>query len=361
MSTKIRYGVIGTGNIAKGKHLPGYSAFPEDVEIVAACDIDEGRLEAVANEFRIPKRFTDYWELLKEDLDLVSICLPNHLHAQVSIAALQSGKHVHCEKPMAMNHAEAATMREAALKYDRRLMVGVNNRFTPESQYVKQYIDSGALGDIYFARCGWLRRAGSAPWGWFTDRRQSGGGPLIDLGVHFIDLAMYFLGYPELRSISAKAHKGTIDRENAHLYEYFGSRPTPGTVFDVEDMAFGQLDLANDVSLQFEVSWASHIENEHQFYTIYGTKGSVEFYNDWKPGSGVTIHTIFGGAHSDIRPQISANLFGVNEFKHLIDCIRANRAPTVSVLEQAVYVLDIIDGIYESSESGRPVAFPPRK
>ncbi len=352
---KIRYAVIGTGNIAMGKHLPGYSALRDDVEIVAACDIDPVALKKAAEKYNIPDTYTDYHELLKrDDIDLVSVCLPNYLHHPVTIEALRSGKNVHCEKPMAMNCNQAEEMRQAMEESGKTLMIGLNNRFTAESQFVKRYIQDGGLGEIYLVRCGWRRRACAGAYGWFTDKTQSGGGPLIDLGVHYIDLAMYFLDYPDVETITARTYSKLVGGEQGYLFTHDNSRLTPDKKFDVEDLAMGMIGLKNDVTIDFEVSWASHIEREKIFYSIYGTKGGISFVKENGEIS-LKVHTICEEQHTDYIPNLNHRLLEVNEFADLIDCIRTGRKPGISILDQNVKMISLIDGIYRSAEQKRQI------
>lgn len=357
---KLKYGIIGTGNIAMGKHLPGYAALNQDVEIVAACDINMNALDTAAKKFNIPKITTDYKELLTMDeIDFVSICLPNYLHAPVAIEALNAGKHVHCEKPMAMNTDEAKSMLEARNSTGKKLMVGLNNRFTPQARYAKSFIEEGHLGEIYFAKCGWLRRAGLAPYGWFTDKSKSGGGPLIDLGVHYIDLVMYFMNYPSLKSVTSRTYCKFGNSQSGYLYNYDGKKPGTEDKFDVEDLAAGFIELKNDASISFEISWASNIENEKVYYELYGTKGGLKFEHVFsktlKPE--LKVFTTISGQQIDIIPQINPALYKETEFMHFINCIREDKQPTISIPEQGVDMMKIIDGIYQSEKQRKQVIF----
>lgn len=355
---KLRYGIIGAGNIANGKHLPGYSALKDDVEIVAVCDIKEDVAKKAAEKYDIPYVYTDYHELLaRDDIDFVSVCLPNYLHHPVTIEALKSGKHVHCEKPMAMNRRQAEEMRAAKIESGKKLMIGLNNRFTPESQFVKQYVGEGKLGEIYHVKCGWRRRACAGAYGWFTDKTMSGGGPLIDLGVHYIDLAMYFMDYPEVDTVTARTYSKLVGSDKGYLFTHDNSHMVEGTKFDVEDLTVGLIGLKNDATIDFEVSWASHIEHEKIYYSLYGTKGGISFVKE-NGETKLKIHTIVNDQHSDIIPNLNSKLVGVNEFSHFISCIREDKEPDVSLLDQNVQMIGLIDNIYRSAESKRQVVMP---
>ena len=356
MKKKLRYGIIGLNGIC-GKHLDGYGAMPDDVEIVACCDIVEERLQKVADKYNIPRRYTDYHELLAQpDIDFVSICLPNNLHASATIEALRAGKHVHCEKPMAMNDEECAEMIAARNETGLQLMIGLNNRFTPQAQFIKRLVEQGYFGDIYFAKCGWLRRNGLAHAGWFLDKEFSGGGPLIDLGVHMIDLTMYLMGFPELDTVLAKCYTKFGDNEKRMAYTQPRVKADMNWKCNVEDLATGFLTLKNDASLQFEISWASNIEKEKIYYDLYGTEAGVHV----EICDGVTDMKLFSTLDQQMvtsTVEINSQLVGENEFAHFLRSMRENTPPTISVVEQAAETIRIIRGIYKSAETGKPVVF----
>lgn len=350
MNQKLKYGIIGTGGIAMGKHLPGYSSLKDDVEIVAACDINEERLKKAGFKYNIPNLFTDYNDLLAmKEIDMVSVCLPNYLHAPVTIDALKAGKHVHCEKPMAIDGKAAQEMLYAKNETGRKLMIGLNNRFTPVSQYVKKFIEDGNLGDIYYAKCGWLRRRGLPANEWFQIKELSGGGPLIDLGVHYMDLVLYFLNYPELKSAVARTYNKIGGTDTARLYAYQGGSQ-PGWKYNVEDLIAGFLELENDVSVSFEISWASNVEKEEMFYEIYGTKANIRFNSDK-----LDIFSVVNEQFADIYPAIESSLYQDNEFKHFVTCIRNDCDPSISIVEQAANMMNVVDAIYRSADERRQI------
>lgn len=348
---KYKYGIIGVGNIGMTKHLPGYAQLNDDIVISAACDIDETKLNVAAEKYNIPNIYTDYHKLLDQnDLDFVSICLPNYLHAPVAIEAMEKGKHVHCEKPMALNYEQAKLMYAKHVSTKKQLMIGLNNRFTAESQYIKRFIESGGMGEVYYAKCGWCRRAGAGAYGWFTDKELSGGGPLIDLGVHFIDLVMYFQGYPKVEKISANTYSKLVGGENGYLYTHDNSRLCPDTKFNVEDMAVGFIQLENSSSINFEISWASHIETEESYFSLYGTKAGISYSNKNNINK-LSIHTISNNQHVDIYPKIKKTLSEIDEFKHFISCITENCESTISVLEENLLMSKLIEDIYCTSNN----------
>ena len=205
---KIRIGFIGVGNIAQNAIMPAYLKQP-DVEIVAVCDLKEARAREVAERHGIPHVYTDFNEMVKrDDIDAISVCTWNNSHAPATIAALQAGKHVLCEKPPAMTVAEAEEMRDAAKDAGKVLMYGLVQRFRTEVTVLKEFMEAGKFGDIYFGKTSILRRRGT-PLGWFTDPAKSGGGPVIDIGVHLIDVTRYLMGSPQPTRVSAQVWSPT--------------------------------------------------------------------------------------------------------------------------------------------------------
>jgi predicted dehydrogenase len=198
MVRKLKLGIIGTGNIFKNVHVQAWSTDP-DVEIYAVCDEIHEKAQAIAQQYGVSHVYTNYGDLLQDSaIDMIDICTDNLDHSEIAIAALTAGKHVFCEKPDAVNAEEAQKMADAAKKSGKVLMTMRNNRFRPAAQFLKKFIASGHMGDIYTGRCGWIRRRGiPGKGGWFTNKSLSGGGPLIDLGVHFIDLAIWLMGNPK--------------------------------------------------------------------------------------------------------------------------------------------------------------------
>ena len=193
---KVKVGIIGTGGISHA-HMTGYKAIPDRVEMTAVCDIDEEKVKAYAAKFNVPRWYTDYNEMLaKENLDAVSVTTWNAAHKGAAIAALNAGVNVICEKPMAMNAEEAEEMKAAAERNGRVLQIGFVRRYGEDAAMIKKFIDGGTLGDLYYAKATYLRRSG-CPGGWFGDKSYSGGGPLIDLGVHVMDLVRYLAGCPK--------------------------------------------------------------------------------------------------------------------------------------------------------------------
>jgi predicted dehydrogenase len=338
MAKKLRYGLIGCGGCGVNKHLKSYASYTDDVELYGVYDFEPAKAQKAAAELHVPHVFDSVEAMLADPkLDVVSVVTPNALHAPYAIAALQAGKHVHVDKPIALNAQQAQAIVDARNASGKLCMVGLNNRFTEVNQFIKSYVDAGNLGEIYHARCGWRRRRGIPGRGsWFTTKALSGGGPVIDLGVHFFDLTLFFMGFPAPAAVSASTY-----------CKFAGSGE--GT-FDVEDFAAGFAKLETGASVAFEFSWASNIERESNYVELLGTKGGLSMYDG--------VLKIFGeaqGVLTDIAPHVKNKpSWGENETKHFIECIRKKKQP-LAPPEDAVKMMQIIDGIYTSAETGREV------
>jgi len=340
---KVKIGVIGTG--IGSWHIRGYKEL-DNCEVVALADLDPIRGRRVAEEFGVPKVFTSYQELLaEEDIDGVSVCTPNYLHSTVSIAAMEAGKHVLCEKPMALNVTEAQRMVEVARKTGRKFMMGFNQRYRADHILLKRYVDSGTLGEIYFAKTGWIRRKGTASMGsWFPQKALSGGGPLIDLGVHMIDLALWEMGSPKPISVLGSTYTkfGKYwEREEPPPKEY------KAQVFDVEDFAFAMIRLDNGATLSLEVSWACFTKEESFFLNLYGTKGGINL----RP---LELYTERYGNPLDVALKFNETSGFEAQVAHFVQCIAEDKDPTPNG-EDGLGIMKVIDAIYKSAETGREV------
>ncbi len=349
----LRVGVVGAGGIFKAVHQPAWTNHPE-AEIVAVCDVNEERAKQVAGSLGIDAAYTDYRELLKrDDIDVIDICTPNLYHSEIAIAALQAGKHVFCEKPDAVSPAEAQKMADAAAASGKLLMVMRNNRFHPSSQFLKRFIDEGNMGEVYTGRCGWVRRRGiPGKGGWFTTKELSGGGPLIDLGVHFIDVAMWLMNNPKPVAVSGATYtKFANDDISDSVHSAFGEKKDDG-MFDVEDLAIGFIRFDNGATLQLEFSWASNVGEEMNFVELRGTKSGASLKNGQ-----LKIFSETAGQLTDTVPVIKgADRVQPHEenIKHFVDCLKGRAEPTLRP-EQGVDMIKILSAIYESAETGREV------
>lgn len=358
MKKKLKVGLIGLGGICSNAHMQGYLKM-DNVEIAAICDILPERIERFVQRFSmidIPS-FTDYNDLLNvEGLDYVDICTPNYLHSVIAVAAMEKGLHVFCEKPDAISVEEAEKMKAAAEKYNRRLMVMRNNRYRATAKYLKQYIEDGKMGEIYCGRCGWQRRRGvPGKGGWFTTKAQSGGGPLIDLGVHMIDLSIWLMGNPTPVAVSGCTYRKFADSNvSDSVHSAFGTAKEDG-IFDVEDLAMGFIKFDNGACLQIEFSWASNIEEEQSFVELRGTKAGSSFTS--KTGR-LKIYTEKYGQLIDSEPVTAddnkcmphheANI------RHFADVLLNGAKPDFEPI-QGVNMIKILEAMYKSAETGAEV------
>lgn len=344
MSDKIRVGIIGLGGIAQKSHIPALIKH-KDVEIVAVCDSNEGTLNKVGNDLGDVRKFTDYQDLLRmEELDVVDICTPNFLHRDTTVNALNAGKHVLVEKPIARNAAEGEDMVEAARNSGKKLMVAYCWRWHPGARALKRFIDAGDMGEIYYARIHALRRRGIPNWGVFTDKEKQGGGPLIDIGCHLLDLTLWLMGHPKPTAVSGKCYTKFGNR--AGLVGNFG--PWDHTKYTVEDFATGLIRFDNGATLNIESSFAANIEKDTLNTALLGTEGGCEL-------SPLRIFREERGTLVDVTP---VSLPEVNwreaEIFEFIEAIRDDKPVPISG-EDGLVVSKIIDAIYRSSEENREV------
>jgi len=336
----IKVGIIGSGGIAGGKHLPGHRGV-EGVELIVACDIIEERAKGFAERHDIPHYFTDYRDLVAmEELDAVSVCTPNNFHAAPTIAALEAGKHVICEKPLAGNAKDGQAMVDAAKKSGKVLQIGLQSRFGAGNRTLKKLVEDGLFGDIYYGRAEAFRRRGVPAAPTFITKKISGGGPLIDIGVHILDVFLWILGNPK----PVKVFGSTATK--------FGHRddvPNPWgkwdpEIFDVEDFAMGVVKFENGLTVTLETAWASHIQGIGPTFFIGDKAGAT-----LEP----RIFTDKDGEMIDYKPEILTGLPG--EFQSFHNAIREG-LPSPVPAEQVLDVQKIFDAIYKSARTGYSVS-----
>ena len=251
---KIRVAIVGAGNIAQSAHLPAYQK-RDDLEVVAIADWNLARAQDSAKKFGIPKAFQNIDDMLANvDCDYVDICVWNRSHADCAIKAAAAGKNILCEKPMAYNLEDALKMKEAVEKAGVTFMLAVPTRYSGEAQLLREMVDAGKLGDIYYAKTANIRRRGT-PIGWFTDTAKSGGGPVIDIGVHCIDRTWFLMGCPKPVRVSASTSYAIGDFKTRGVSRWT-ALDSDVTAFDTEDSACGVIHFENGAALMFEVSWA---------------------------------------------------------------------------------------------------------
>jgi predicted dehydrogenase len=347
-SDAIGIGIIGSGGIAQGAHLPAYRTLQQEggVRIVAVSDINEETARSAARQFEVENVYHDYRSLLdRADIDAVSVCTPNFLHRQPTVDALLAGKHVLVEKPLAMNGAEGREMVETARRAGRKLQVGFMTRFGPGAQALKRFIDAGDMGQIYYARAQALRRRGIPAWGVFTQKDKQGGGPLIDIGVHILDLTLWLMGHPRPVSASGAA------------YTKFGTRSgVLGLMgqwdplkYTVEDLGVGFVRFENGASLTLEASFAANLEKDVFTTELLGTEGGCSF----------SPLKMFFERNQTLIDATPVFLPKVNsheaEIRAFVAAVRDDTEVPVPG-EQGLMVTQVLDAIYRSAEEGREVA-----
>ncbi|WP_339320877.1 Gfo/Idh/MocA family oxidoreductase [Paenibacillus sp. FSL W8-0194] len=355
----LRVGVIGCGGIANGKHIPNLNA-NKNVELVAFCDIIEER--AVESAKKIGREdiaiYTDYKELLKdESIDLVHVCTPNKSHSFITIAALEAGKHVMCEKPMAKTSEEARAMLETAKRTGKKLTIGYDNRYRPDSLLLKKICERGDLGDVYFAKAHAIRRRAVPTWGVFLNEEEQGGGPLIDIGTHALDLTLWLMDNYKVKSVVGNVyHKLGSKKDAANA---FG--PWDPEQFTVEDSAFGFITMENGATVILESSWALNtLDVGEAKATLCGTEAGADMRDGLRINGEEMGHLYTklpelntgGVAYFDGKSESQA----ARECRLWIDSILNDTEPMVKP-EQALVVTEVLEAIYESARTGKTVYF----
>lgn len=358
MSTqKLKVGIIGTGGIANGKHMPNLARLPE-VEMVAFCDLVEERAVKAAEKYGVAgaKVYTDYRKLLEDkSIDVVHICTPNWVHAEMSIAAMEAGKHVMCEKPMAKTYADAKRMVDTAKRTGKKLSIGYQGRHRAECEYLKALCDAGELGDIYYAKALALRRRGVPTWGVFLDEEKQGGGPLIDIGTHALDLTLWLMNNYEWESVTGSVYKKLRGRENAA--NPWG--PWDPKQYTVEDSAFGFIKFKNGATVVLESSWALNIlDTRESSCVLCGTEAGADMVDGLRI-NGEKLSRLYV-TKPDLKAGGVAFYEGKTENQSFLEARRwidavLNDTDPVVLPEQAAVVTQILEAIYKSAATGQPV------
>ncbi len=349
---KIRIGIIGMGAIGN-IHADAYLA-SADCEVVALCDVRADALTAATEKFAVAKTYNDYREMLKmTDLDAVSVCVGNVFHKECAVAAFNAGKHVMLEKPMAMNGAQAAEIVAAEKLSGKVGQMGMVWRQNPQAQVVKDYIERGLLGAIYHMRVIYIRRRGiPGLGGWFTTKALSGGGPIIDVGVHFFDLALYLSGLWNVSAVSAATYAKFGNPMDKYNYvDMWAGPPQYAGVCDTEDYATGTVRFGQAATMNFEIAWAANTK-EQLVLELLGDKGGVRLLGD---GEKLTVFTEQADKIVDIQPLYSADSNGFHrEIQKFIDAINGKCLPAAT-MEQGAKLMQLLDAIYLSAECGAEV------
>ena len=361
-SSRLKIGVIGTGMIATAGHMPAWKNLKDDVRIVAVADVLRSRAQLVAETEGVPNVFGDWRKMLEEvELDVVSVCTPNTYHKEQTLAALEAGAHVLCEKPVATCHSDAVEMFDAAEAAGRLLMVSQTARFSPKSRAAKEICESGKLGEIYYAETYFLRRRGVPKWGKFHMKEHSGGGPIYDLGVHAIDLLYWLMGNPKVVAVSGATFTKLANRDEGLAESLTDSgaplgvltpRPYDYREFDVEDMAAGFVRLEGGATVAFKTSWAANIPENTGATMILGTEGGLVL-------DPLTLVTNMGSHQVNVSPQVppgrSVDFSGHWECtEQFVRAIRGQEEPLVKPAE-VLNVIRTLDALYESAAEGREV------
>jgi predicted dehydrogenase len=363
---KLKAGIVGCGGIAKQKYFPALSLLKDEVEIVNFCDIIEERAAVARKEFGAPgaKVSVDYKELLKDSsIDVVYVLTPNVSHSPITCDALEAGKHVMCEKPMSINYAEGKKMLDAAKRTGKKLSIGYQNRFRQDSRALFAQCRGGELGDIYFAKAHAVRRRGVPTWGVFPDKSKQGGGPLIDIGTHALDLTLWFMNNYEPHSVLGQTFQKLKDSPEGNM---FG--PWDPATFETEDSAFGMIRMKNGALIYLEASWALNMINAKEAQvTLCGTRAGAEMFGDAYKNEGYTvINKIEQNIPVSVQPSVAGGIYGFAaidsqepqdlEARQWIDAIKNNTEPLVRP-EEALVVTRILEAIYESAKTNKAVYF----
>jgi len=357
----VKIGIVGCGGISNGKHMPSLKKLP-DVEMIAFCDLIPERAAKAAAEYGAAgaKTFTDYKELIAlKDVEVVHVLTPNVSHAEISIAALEAGKHVMCEKPMAKTAADARKMLAASKKSGKLLSIGYNGRSEASQMYARKLVEDGVLGDIYYTRATALRRRGVPCWGVFLNKEAQGGGPIIDIATHSVDRVMWLTNNYDVKSVTAKTFLNLGKIPNAANAPNWGTwKPEE---FEVEDSAFAFVQFNNGMVMNIECSWMINLP-EDQFGTISlcGTKAGIDFSEGLRlngEADGILyLNKIQVENHSRPR-RFGIGMTGLEyDAWQWIEAVKGNGVPMVKP-EEALAVSEVLEAIYVSSATGKTIEF----
>jgi predicted dehydrogenase len=348
MAERLRCAVIGVGSWGT-EHLKSLSTCPRAV-VVAIAESNAERAHAASDSFRIPRSYTDYRELLDQpDIDAVTIALPNYLHAPVALESLKARKHVLLEKPMATSVRDAARVIETAKKMKRVIMVAQNFRFNAQSQVAKIFLESGALGEIYHARCFWHRSSGIPRIGsWFTQKQYAGGGCTYDLGVHMLDLTCYLMNDFQVRAVSAQTFSKFGARGLGEA-NYGLSEIDSKKVFDVEDYCVALLRMESGRTIALEVSWAAYHASDvrERGVDLYGTDAGLSLFP-------ARLFRTGSSGYETIHLAQTKLPYSEDRVHHFVTCVLEGKRPLVSI-DESYKIQQVLDAIYASALSGKEV------
>ncbi len=365
---KLQIGLIGCGGIANNKHMPSLSQLSDICEMVAFCDIIEERAVKAAKEYGVEgaKVYTDYKELLKdESIDVVHVLTPNVAHCPITVAAFEAGKNVMCEKPMAHCTSDAQKMIDAWKKSGKKFTIGYQNRFRPEVQNLKRACEKGELGEIYYGKAHAVRRRAVPTWGVFPNKALQGGGPLIDIGTHALDITLWMMDNYEPDTVTGKVFYKLGGLPEAAEANMFG--PWDPKTYEVEDSAVGFIKMKNGAVINIEAAWAINmLESKEASTTLCGTLAGAEIHS----GMGYPVNELIynrsrNGQLMEEKLTPAGNIAyfeggsgdpGYIEAKQWLEAILNDGEPLVKP-EQAYVVTQILEAIYKSDEIGKEIKF----
>jgi predicted dehydrogenase len=329
---KINVGIIGLGGIAQIMHLPVLSKM-KDANIVAVADTDKSKARSIAEKYNVKNYHSSAEDLLKrDDISAVIVCTPTDTHLEVVSAALEYNKDVFVEKPIARSFAEAQTLVEKSKEKKKKVMVGMNNRFRPDVMILKTFLQNKEIGDVFYVKSGWLKQQSSQE-RWFTQKNKSGGGVFLDHGIVLLDLSLWLLGFPDVKSVSSSMYSAEQKK--------------------VEDFSVAMIKISEKCTLTIEVSWTMLAEKDVLYCNLFGTKGSA-LMNPLK------IHKELHGNIVNVTPvkpdkgEHSYKKSFENELKHFFNALKG-LTPVVSSCDEALKRMQIVDAIYRSAELNREI------
>lgn len=347
----LRVGVIGGGSISEFHVKPYLNN--NAVELIALCDSNEQRLTNAGQRYGVKNLYLNYEEMLQNpDIDAISICTWNNTHAEISIAALDAGKHVLVEKPLSISVEEALAVEEAVKRSGKILQIGFVRRHGNNTKLLKQFIDQDELGEIYYAKATCLRRLGN-PGGWFSNKSKAGGGPLMDLGVHMIDICWYMMGKPKPVSVSGNTYSKLGNRSNIENLSFYKAADYDASINDVEDLANALIRFENGASLFVDVSFTLQAKEDELYVKLFGDKGGAEIEPE------LVLVTEKNNTILNVTPQVDHLSFNFeqafgNEINHFVECCIEGKEPLAPVAD-GVEVMKMLSAIYESARTNKEV------
>ncbi|MFI8687568.1 Gfo/Idh/MocA family protein [Rossellomorea sp. NPDC077527] len=351
MKGPVRIGLVGLGSIAESTHVVHLKSSIHAV-LTAVVDVDADRARAISKTYGVEHYFQKVEDMLqKVELDAVMICTPNRTHIPIARKCAEKGIHVFMEKPIGTDLEEVKSYLQFAKERNVMTMVGMTHRFRRDAQILKAYADKGAFGNLYYAKAKLFRRRGT-PKGWFTDKALAGGGAMMDIGVHVLDLAWWLMGMPEVQSITGKTMTGLGNYETKYTTSWKSSNRqlNKKNVFDVEDFGAAWIRFKNGVVLSLEIAWAVNGEEDEGIkIELIGDRGGAAL-------SPFTIFTEEDGLLSKQHPIYEENLPFKDEIEHFIECVKNGSWPLIDG-EDGYEVLKLLKGIYDSSEQGKEIRY----